>query len=114
MAGMKDMICADIVERGGLSVVDGLAALRAGEMRVVQRQPAGGVDWPELRFRGQWWSVARTDWKDDVCTGLAETLTAEQWREYCVWKLERAYGVRLTDSAIGHKTFAIVDAYSDG
>jgi len=61
----------------------------------------------EIHYEGEWMRVARTDFKDDVCTTNPNCDTFDGY----VRKLQNSrYGVRVRDNG----TFSIIDAYSDG
>lgn len=67
------------------------------------RSVAGGI---EVKFQGEWWTLARTDLKDDVCTTISGQ-TLDQYRDSAI------FGARLK-RGVGRQYFAVVDAYSDG
>jgi len=61
----------------------------------------------EIHYEGEWRRVARTDFKDDVCTTSPMCDTFDGY----VRKLQNSrYGVRIQSNG----TFSIIDAYSDG
>lgn len=102
-----------------LTVHQAKAVLRKGRRyrkryrREVWRHATKGyLDWPEVKiwYRGQWWKLALTDLKDDVCVGIGvpepDALQSDPLR----WFREQVnYGARLKNN-----TFAVVRAFSDG
>lgn len=84
-----------------------IGILRSAEMRITRDEY--GTDWPELFYNEGWRRVVRTDYCDDVCTGLCATKTVEEWRQHYLKKAAHARLVR-----IGPARFAIIDAMTDG
>ena len=102
-----------------LSPRDAWAALYDAEIRARETEKADpyGVE-AEILFRGDWWVLARTDLKDDVCTGryVIQTTTPQDGllRHKQEFMRSVTYGARLRIDADGLRVFSVVDRFSDG
>lgn len=72
-----------------------------------------------IKHDGKWWTLARTDLKDDICTNsipFAGGDSAEHGRGMHVDRCIKTcrYGARFYEHDDGRRTFAVIDAYSDG
>lgn len=73
---------------------------------------ARGVgDRVSVRFRGQWWTLSRTDLLDDVCTGHIISGSAAEIVDF--YREKAVFGARLKTYAHG-RFFAVVDSHTDG
>lgn len=101
-----------------LSAGDGLKVMHSAKYRLRDRPKSWfGGPWnhPEIYFDGEWMDVCRTDLYDDVATGLCKNKTLGEWIEHYTNKLRRAdLGVRVRLHEDGRRSFAIIDAYTDG
>jgi hypothetical protein len=117
-------------EHPDLSVEEGIAYLTTAELMLEDRL-AWGVPYnqPLIKWEGEWIHLCRTDLKDDVATGVCQTKSVEEWREYYLAHIR--YGVRITPLGLGgwvryndgtegklegstEPRFACIDGWSDG
>jgi hypothetical protein len=69
----------------------------------------------QIWFRNEWHWVARTDLCDNVCTGIIEPQwTLDEWIAHYKNLCSKSYGARINDRYDGFKTFAVIDAMTDG
>jgi hypothetical protein len=79
-------------------------------------------DVAEVLHEGKWKRICRTDWKDDVCTGLPlkpdcipkESYTLETMREKARGMLRKKSDWIPAAARVDDERFAIIDAFSDG
>jgi hypothetical protein len=69
---------------------------------------------PEIFYDNEWWEIARTDLRDDVCTSTCTDNYPEVNELRQRLKDTVSYGARLHRWDDGRRTFAIIDSISDG
>ena len=69
----------------------------------------------EFMYKGEWWTLARTDLKDDVCTTRPQLLNdVKVLADPIEMYRKDFYGARLKRHDDGRLTFAVIDSFSDG
>ncbi len=100
--------CTDTVFHGwavDLSPAATFEALQGVEARLGQEDKYGRM--PEIKYKGKWLVLGRTDLKDDVRT--SGYLTSDKVRDYIDGLAASNYGARVSD-----ETFSVVDAMTVG
>ena len=92
----------DLTPSDAVGVLD--RALTRGEYRVGSAWYGAAV---EILYNGDWVHLARTDQKDDVCTGHIMTQSLED--EIKFYRDKARLGARVREGC-----FAVIDSYSDG
>lgn len=97
---------------------EALDILNKAKWRIIgQREEFFGVseylEEVEVFYKNTWWELARTDLKDDICTGEC---TRRRDKKNPVGRFINAcrYGARLYKHKDKRRTFAVIDSFSDG
>jgi len=102
----------ELISELDLSVEEGLKVLTSADMRIDKDREYGPRH--QIKYKGEWWDLGRTDLTDDVATGCSfhshvDMSNLDSVRNYYAERVR--YGVRLREDP---KLFSCVDSWSDG
>lgn len=94
-----------------LTINETLDVLRRSEIRPLKRSDSQGHFF-DIKYKGEWIRLSRTDLTDDVCTMMSTPIWPEQSPDDFILRLRNlswCYGARLRENS-----FSVIDSLTDG